>query len=305
MESELDRWVAAGGNATHLDLYRLVGEVEPFSDGDSRALASIHPDRPSIGAIGDWVGDVAMLEAAEAWLRDRGCTVARGPMEMCRWFNYRANLGPFDELPFAFEPTHDATRWLDAGYEICARYVSLLAHHGPQIQAGRDRAAGLSARGWSISPLAETREEVSADAFRDVLGLVHELFAGGFADTEGYVPVSPAALLGFYGPHRDKIDLRLTLVARDPEGVPAAFLLAIPDDTQPERGWFQILTLAVLPAYRRVGIGSWLVAAAHQAGQRAGYSAGIHCFLHTPRGDDSVHFLGRIFRRYALLEKEL
>jgi len=305
MESDRERWVAAGGNIHHLELYERVGAVAPFSYGDGRALATIHPARPTLGAIGDWVGDVAHLHAAEAWLADQGCTVARGPMEMCRWFNYRANLGPFEALPFAFEPTHSADRWLDAGYRAHATYVSLLADHGPQIRAGTDRAAGLAARGWTVAPLAETREEVSADAFRDVMSLVHELFAEGFADSEGFVPVPPDVLLGFYGPHRDRIDLRLTLLARDPDGQPAAFLLAIPDDTQPERGWFQILTLAVLPQHRNAGIGSWLVAAAHQAGRRAGYSAGIHCFVHTPRGDDSVHFLGKIFRRYALLEKEL
>ena len=115
MEPNRERWVAAGGDAEHLDLYQLVGEVAAFSDGDGRALASIHPARPTIGAIGDWVGDVALLRAAEDWLRDRGCLLARGPMEMCRWFNYRATLGPYEELPFAFEPTHAADRWVEVG----------------------------------------------------------------------------------------------------------------------------------------------------------------------------------------------
>jgi len=305
MEPNRELWVAAGGNAEHLGLYEMVGLVAPFSDGDSRALATVHPARPAMGAIGDWVGETALLTAAEDWLRAQGCTSVRGPMEMCRWFNYRANLGPFDELPFAFEPTHRADRWLEAGYEICSRYVSLFAEHGPQIRAGMDRAAGLAVRGWTIEPLASDREEVSTAAFGDMMGLVHELFTEGFEDVEGYVPVPGPALFGFYAPHRDKIDLRLTLLARNPDGDPAAFLLAIPDDTQPERGWFQVLTLAVLPRYRHNGIGTWLVAAAHQAGRRAGYSAGIHCMVHTPRGDDSVHFSGKIFRRYALLHKEL
>ncbi len=305
MESNRELWIEAGGNATHLDLYRLVGEVAPFSDGDGRALATIHPELPEVGAIGDWVGDAALLTAAEDWLREQGCKVARGPMEMCRWFNYRANLGPFDELPFSFEPTHRADRWFEAGYQVHAKYVSLFAEHGPQIKLGRDRAAGLAARGWTIEPLANDREEVSEATFRDTMGMVHELFTNGFAGMEGYVSAPPAAIFGFYAPHRDKIDLRLTLLARDPDGEPAAFLLAIPDHLRPERRWFQVLTLAVLPKHRHVGIGSWLVAAAHQAGRRAGYSAGIHCFVHTPRDDDSVHFSGRVFRRYALLEKEL
>jgi GNAT superfamily N-acetyltransferase len=298
-------WVEAGGNAEHLDIYDLIGVVAPFSDGDGRALATIHPGLPKLGAIGDWVGDTALLTAAEDWLRTLGCTSVRGPMEMCRWFNYRANLGPFDELPFTFEPTHKADRWLGAGYEVASTYVSLVAEHDPQIRAGMDRAAGLAARGWTIQSIANHRDEVSETAFGDMLELVHEIFTDGFADVEGYVPVPGEAIFRFYAPHRDKIDLRLTLLAKDPTGKPAAFLLAIPDDSQPDRGWFQVLTLAVLPEFRHVGIGTWLVAAAHQAGRRAGYSAGIHCFVHTPRGDESVHFHGRIFRRYALLHKEL
>ncbi len=287
-----------------LALFRTFGEAAGFTDGDGRAFATIHPARPEVGAIGDWVGTPEVLRAAEVWLAERGCTVARGPMEMCRWFGYRATLGPTDEPPFAFEPTTPAGRWVDAGYAELQRFASIVADRDALIGAGVDRAAGLAARGYTVSPLPTgTDGMIAPGTFKEGLETVHRLFSEAFEQVEGYVPIPAHALFAYYSRFHSHLDPRLTLLARDPSGDPVGIVLAVPDHAQPERGWYLVLTQAVRPDHRRLGVGTWLIAAVHQRARRAGYRSGVHCFMR----DEGQGRLsrGQVFRRYALLEKSL
>jgi GNAT superfamily N-acetyltransferase len=307
--SMLDReaWIRAGGDASRLDLYASVGRVAPFADGDDRCLATIHPYLPDVGAIGDWVGGPGVRLAAEAWLKARGCAVARGPMEMCTWFEHRVNLGPFEEAPFALEPTVDADPWVRAGYGVVANYVSSIAEHDQQVQPVLDRAAALSASGWTLTHLANGPDgRVSEADLSEAIQLFHRIGAQSFTEDFGYAPIPGEALQQVYAPLRRHIDPRLLTIAWSPEREPVGFLLALPDFVAPERKWFVIRSLAVLPRFRQAGVGSWLVAASHQAARRAGYRAGVHAVMWTrSRGTDISRLGGREFRRYALLEKPL
>ena len=85
------------------------------------------------------------------------------------------------------------------------------------------------------------------------------------------------------------------------------FILAVPDTVHAERGWFVVLLLAVLPEYRQSGVGTWLVAAAHQAARRIGHTAGVHAMVRVdePTAISRLALKGEIIRRYALLEKSL
>jgi GNAT superfamily N-acetyltransferase len=262
---------------------------------------------PEVGAVGDWVGGPGVREAAESWLTKQGCRVARGPMEQCTWFTYRANLGPFDEAPFAFEPVERAERWERAGYEPVAQYVSALADHDRQIASAREQTASLSASGWQLNPIpSDAAGNISPEDFREAVSLVHQLSTAAFGEAFGYVPVPEEALQAWYAPMRSLVDPDLTLVARTPDDEPAGFLFSIPDFAQPDRGWFLVKTLAVLPEHRKLGVGSWLVAAVHRIARRKGYGAGVHCLMWTgSRSTDISRHGGEVFRQYALLEKDL
>lgn len=306
MHVDRDAWIAAGGDAFRHDLYAALGAVACFAQGSHRALATIHPDLPEIGCVGDWTGDRELLREAEAWLRDRGARVAHGPKELCSWFNARASLGPFEEPPFSWEPTTPAQPWLDAGYTPLTRYVSVLADHHPSMLAGTRAATSLSGRGWTLQALpADGDGHVPEALFHEALGVAHQLFAAGFGGSDGYARVPLEALRAYYGRYRTELDPRLTLLAFDPKGAPAGVILAIPDRATPARKWFCVMTLAVLPQHRQQGVGSWLVAACHKAARDAGYRAGVHALIQVERGQEHPWYQGRILRRYALLHKPL
>lgn len=298
-------WVAAGGDAGRLEALSLAGRVAAFTDGDSRCVAAVHPDRPGTGTIGDWAGGEEVLREAEAWLASVGCRAAEGPALLAPWFPSRANVGPFDHAPMAFEPTERGARWVAAGYAPIATYASVLSPHDPHIRAAVDAAAALSSRGWRLDPI-ETgpTSHVTEEAYERAVRVFHGIASEAFADVPGYLGVPVEAVAAFYRPMRSMLDPRLSLVASDPSGRPGAFVLAVPDHAQPSRKWFELLTLGVRPQHRGLGVATWLVAAAHQAARRAGYVAGIHTTLQADEGtQDRSWFRGEGIRRYALYRR--
>lgn len=288
-------------------LYQSLGQVRLFEKGEHHCLATIHPALPEVGAVGAWTGEPSLLAAAEDWLRDQGCTLARGPMELCTWFSYRATLGPFDHAPFAMEPTEPAGPWLEAGYQVAATYASALAQHESQEQSASQRGARLISQGWTVRSLAEGPDGlVPPDDFRQAVSLIHRLSTAAFGRAYAYAPVPEAALQAWYAPWRPHVVPSLCLVAHDAQGQPAGFLFGVPDAADPARGWFLVKTLAVLPEHRALGLGSWLVAEGHRRARLRGLSAGVHCLMWEGSLSRAISkHGGSIFRRYALLERPL
>ncbi|MEZ4235460.1 MAG: GNAT family N-acetyltransferase [Myxococcota bacterium] len=299
-------WVEAGGDAARLDVLSRGGRVGVFTNGDARILAAIHPDRRDTGTVGDWVGDDSVLRAAERWLAEQGCTAAEGPALLAPWFPSRVNLGPYEQPPLLFEPTERPERWAAAGYEAIDRYVSIVAQHDLQIKAGMDRALKLGTRGWRLVPVETAPvSAVTPEAFDRVAPIVHDLATRAYADVPGYLALPLDVVADWYRPHAAQLDPRLSLLAYDPQGAPAAFVLAVRDAAQPARKWFQILALAVAPEHRHTGVATWLVAASHQAARKAGYVAGVHAQIRVS-GDgveDTTWLSGDLVRRYALYRK--
>lgn len=306
MHPDRQAWLDAGGDGFRVDLYERAGTVAPFARDDQRILATIHPDLPEIGCLADWTGDRQLLEAAEDWLRAQGCSVAHGPKEMCAWFPTWANLGPEAHEPFSWEPVAPGQPWLDAGYEPLVKYISVVADHDAQIRAGTRYAAGLAAQGWRVGPLPVDEDgHIPEGLFHEALAVVHHLFTAGFSETNGFANVPFDVLSAYYGRYRTELDARLTLVAYDPEGTPAGAILAIPDSAVPDRNWFCVMALTVLPQHQQKGVGSWLLAACHKAALSAGYKAGVHALIKVTGDDEPTWFRGKLLRRYALLAKTL
>ncbi|MEQ1502930.1 MAG: GNAT family N-acetyltransferase [Myxococcota bacterium] len=311
MTETLTAWVEAGGDLRRFEVLARAGRVAPIvlpggSVGDGRALAGIHPDRPTVGTIGDWVGGVEVLRAAEAWLASQGCVAAEGPALLAPWFPYRATLGPYDQPPLAQEPTERGDRWIAAGYAPVARYVSIVSGHDVQIKAGVDRAAALGSRGWKLASI-ETgpSSSISVEAYDGVIRTIHDLATRAYADVPGYLAVPADVIADWYRPIVSQLDPRLALIAYDPSGRPAAYVLGAPDPAQPDRKWFQILSLGVAPEHRSSGVATWMVAAAHQAARRAGYVAGVHVLVRVDGTglEDTTWLRGDVIRRYALFRR--
>lgn len=306
MEFDRGAWAEAGGHLDDVELYGSVARVAAITEGDGRILAAVHPRDPSVGLLWDWVGGEEPLRAAEGWLRDSGCRVARGPMAVCTWFDHRANLGPFDDAPMAREPMAEGAPWSRAGYRVLREYASVVSPHHSSIRAAVSPAAALASSGWSIdTPGDGGGEPLSERAFAEYLADMSAMAERVYGDEPEFAPMPIDVLLRYFGPVRAHLDARLLVRARDPDGELAALLWAYPDTLCPERGWFVLRTLFLSRAHRDLGVGAWTVGAAHQAARKAGYTEGIRSLVPIRHSDTSGTRGARLVRRYALYERVL
>jgi GNAT superfamily N-acetyltransferase len=262
---------------------------------------SLHP----VGCIGSpqETGREALEEVrmAEAWLKEQGCSHARGPMEGSTFFAYRANLGPMDRAAFLGEPTSSPEPFTRSGYQVVAHYASALADNETQINNGREDGISLAAAGFRLVSIE------AVGGFSEALVHFHRITAASFGGAHSYSPVSWELFQALYSPLESRIDPRLVRLALSPEGEVAGYCFSIPDLLNPHLDQFIVKTLAVDPRWRRHRLGSWLVSECHLQASTAGLSAGgIHALMWTGSHSRSISSHGgHVFRRYALYEKAL
>lgn len=265
--------------------------------------AWVNPALAPAGCIGAPQGPDpdGQIAAAEAWLREQGCTRALGPLDGATWYSYRANLGPFERPPFLGEPTAGPAPWLQRGYAPLAHYASALADNQQQVASAAPRARHLEAAGWTLESL---HQAPSAAAWVD---LFWELSLQSFQGACCYSPIAREAFAALYLPVLPRLLPDLVLLCRDPSGAPVGFCLCMPDLLQPQRREFIVKSLAVLPAARQSGAGSWLVGRAHEVAERLGFTGGgIHALMWDDSRSRAISAHGgRVFRRYALYARDL
>ena len=261
--------------------------------------AFIHPDLFPYGNISD--GGDEDIAAAENWLRDAGCTHARGPLGPSTWHAYRAVVESDGRQPFLGEPTFSPDVWLSRGYTPCAHYASALAPNHDQARSAQLRSEALTRSGWRLEPLT------AHESFDDALSCFHRISTAAFTKAFAYTPMSAEAFHGMYAPIQPLIDPRMVLTAYAPSGEAAGFCFTIPDRLNPDLRAFIIKTLAVDPAHRQAGLGSWLVGSAHGVAHDLGWTeGGIHALMWTGSHSRRIsQHAGQIFRRYTLFEKKL
>ncbi|MFT5686148.1 MAG: GNAT superfamily N-acetyltransferase [Myxococcota bacterium] len=265
--------------------------------------AWVNPDLHPIGCIGapSEAEPIAAIAAAEDWLRTQGCTRALGPLDGSTWAAYRANLGPHDRPLFPGEPTADPAPWRASGYTEAHRYSSILADNDPQIAATRSRDAVLRAAGWILEDLTELGD------FEAALDVFWQMSLASFGSNAFYTPIDRATFGVLYARVRPLITPPLTLLARSPDGIPGGFCFSYPDAFSPQRREFVIKTLAVVPEFRGLGLGSWLVGETHRIGAEIGFTGGgIHALMAADNRSQRIsRDIGGLVREYALFEKAL
>jgi len=254
-----------------------------------------------IGTAPEGMDPEEHIRQAEAWLIGQGCHAAQGPMDGSTWMSYRANLGPQDRPPFLAEPTADPTPWTASGYTIIAKYASALADNLEQAESAEKRSCRLVTAGWDLVNLTDM------GGFQAVLPLFWRLSNASFAHAFAFSPIQYAQFQALYAPLESIIDPHMVTVAKSPDGEPAGFCFTIPDLLNPDRKEFIVKTICVDPKYRKEGIGSWMVGAAHSVAHARGWTAGgIHALMWSGSHSRSIsQHSGVLLREYALFHKTL
>jgi GNAT superfamily N-acetyltransferase len=265
-----------------------------------------------LGVIGHYAAardedGVRLLGAAASELARAGCGLAVGPMDGNTWRSYRLVTERGTEPPFFLEPdTPDAWRrqFEGAGFTPLATYHSSLAmapfQHDPRIPAV---AARLEATGVTL-------RDVDLGRFEAELASIHELSLASFARNFLYTPIDRAEFVAQYLPVAARVDPRLVFVAEH-DGRLIGFLFAIADWLEAARTGKPpttviLKTVAVNPTRRFAGLGSWMVAVAHERAEALGYRRAIHALMHDANKSSNIsNRYAMVMRRYALYARPL
>ena len=285
------------------------------SDGQARCslwwdvVPKIKNER--IGVIGHFeVGSLdaglVILEQAAARLRERGCTLAVGPMDGNTWRRYRVVIERGLEPAFFMEPDHPdiwPAVFESAGFFPAARYSSSLvddlSRGDPRVGRVRERMDRAGVRIRDIDPLR----------IEEDLRMIYQVSIVSFAGNYLYTAMSEEVFLEQYLPFKDKIRPEMVLIA-ERDGQAVGYLFGIPDYAEAFRGLpvrtVIAKTLAILPGRQFGGLGLLLTAMLHERAQGLGYSRVIHALEHEGKhvGNMSEYF-GKIMRRYALYSRRL
>lgn len=147
------------------------------------------------------------------------------------------------------------------------------------------------------------------DAYDSELRLSHAVSLRAFSHNFLYTPLEQEAFLEAYRQVAAQVDADFVRIA-ERAGEPCGFVFGIPDLEAAARGEQPALivkTLAVDPASRCAGLGSWLVDEPHGIAGSKGCTEAIHALQHETNTSLKItgRHQGRVFRRYALFHQPL
>ncbi len=305
---------------------RPVGRISACRD---RLHDEFHGDR--VGFFGhfeavDEKAAGAMLDAARRWLRQRGATVLRGPVDLST--NYRCGLlvegepGP-PVLLMPHNPPHYAT-WLERhGLQKAKDLLALLGTAEGLDLSRVDRIVAHLQRksGTTVQRLDLRRFDQECEVLWD---LYHRIWERNW----GFVPMSRAEFLAQARDMRKLAHPALMHIA-ERDGAPVGFAVALPDGNVGLKaangrllpfGWLRflramkqntrirVITLGVVPEARKLGVEMQLMHAVISQGIAAGFRSDEASWILEDNKDmlGPLETLGhRVYRRYRIYEKPI
>lgn len=305
---------------------RCVGRVSTCRD---RLHDEFHGDR--VGFFGHFeAADAAVARAlvdhAAAWCRERGADSLRGPVDLST--NYRCGLRVDDAggppvLMMPHNPPHYAG-WLEA--TGLAKAKDLMALWGTSADLDRKRIGRLAEHLQRRSQV-ELRN-VDMRRFDAECQILWRLYERIWERNWGFVPMPRDE---FLAQARDlkKVAHPSLLHIAEAKGEPIGFVLALPDTNVGAKacngrllpfGWWKflaalrktkvirVLTLGVVPEYRRAGIDMLLMHRVTTQGEASGFAACEASWILEDNRDmlGPLEAMGfRPYRRYRIYQKSL
>lgn len=268
-------------------------------------------DGERVGVIGHFSsnsagGTARVLELAAGTLRERGCTIAVGPMDGNTWRKYRFVTEAGTEPPFFLEITNPpewVEQWRAAGFDEIAGYSSVLnrdlSTEDPKVGGVERRLAGNGTRVRQIRP----------ERFEEELAGVFDVSVVAFRNAYLYTPIGREQFVGQYSKIKSIVDPRLVLIAEQ-GGRVVGYMFGVPDVLEATRigkaDTVILKTLAILPDRSHAGLGSYLIARCQDAAREMGMTRSIFAFMHDSNHSKNIAArYGRPMRRYGLFARKL
>lgn len=218
-----------------------------------------------------------------------------GPLNGNTWMKHRLIIESNNRPAFLMEPMEPASLnevFKEAGFEMLSRYSSSvidLTEEQPCFERVEEIVAkqGIEIR------------QIDLENFESDLTKIYELSLAAFSNNFLYTPLPKQAFMQSYISAKDRIDPEFVLLAFKEETL-IAFLFCMPDINPCA---LILKTLATSPDHRTAGLGTLLVAQAHQRAKEKGYTEAIHALQYESNSAQRIsqRFNAVQFRTYGLM----
>ncbi|MEN8145730.1 MAG: GNAT family N-acetyltransferase [Gemmatimonadota bacterium] len=271
---------------------------------------------------------VALFDSAAGWLRERGLTAMRGPVNPSTNDPAGLLVEGFDESPYimmTYNPAYYENLILGAGFEESTAMVAYIIRHNEAPAYMPRLAAKITARtGVTLRPIRMTE-------FEKELRRIRHIYNAAWEKNWGFVPMTDAELAFMAHELKPivKKDPELVIMADSAEGEPVGFSLSLKNYNvalKPARGrllplgllkvlWntrridmVRVLTLGLVPEYRGKGIDTLLYYRLFQTCVEKGLKGGEFSWVlednHAIR-KPLERLGGEIYKRYKLYDRAL
>ncbi len=177
-------------------------------------------------AVDDAGVAAALLDTAEAWLRDQGMTRSLGPFSLSIWDEPGLLVDGFDESP---------TVMLGHHLPYYARLIEAHGYRGVKDLLNYDLpiAAGFPEKFNRIVALGERNEririrKVDKSRFTEEAALILDILNDAWSDNWGFIPLTPAEV-AYVGKKLKPIVFEDLVRVAELDGEPVAFMITLPD----------------------------------------------------------------------------
>ena len=302
----MERFELDGGNP----LWRLCSH-DIIHDRDARCVALINPrlaeaDGTPYGQIGwfeatDESAARRVLDAALAWLAERGCRTALGPMHGSTWHSYRFVTESGDTPPFLLEPSNPPTypRWWQAhGFlPVAPAYLSSVQDNQAAIELLATGRRAAEERGYRV-------EHAALGDLSLVLRRVYQMSTEAFRDNPLYSDISWDEFAALYEGIERVLEPTLIHWLRGPDGEVVGFGFGLRDLTAPAPVRSIFKSMAIAPAHQGKGLASALFHEQAVQAVRLGCPVGVRALMaEGNRSFATGRKLNDVVRRYALFSR--
>ena len=280
------------------------------ADGKAQAAASLWLDTPKSpdGAPSAFIGHVAGTTPAHtaqvlSALTEEAAAAGRkrvlAPIDGSTWRSYRVVVDSTGRPPFFLEPQTPEgweAHFTAAGFSRGEMYASLELDDlkpfaGPDQYGAELAAAGIKVRDFDMQ------------RFDDDLIHLHALSLSAFAANPYYAPLPFEEFAPMYRPAVFLYEPGLALIA-ERAGEALGFIFAYRDG--PEKSCTVLKTIAVSPNVRETGLASHLTRAVLRRAGELGCKSAVFALMHERNKSFAwAARHGRVFRRYALMARDL
>jgi GNAT superfamily N-acetyltransferase len=208
-----------------------VGRISAHID---RLFADMPPEQGGGPGTGHWglfeaadeEAAAALIAAAEAWLRERGCTRAMGPFSLSVWDEPGLLVAGHDHPPTVMMGHNKAVYqgWIEArGYVG----VKDLYTYDLDVRGGFPQLVQRIVASGERNPRIRIRK-VDKSRFAEEAALVLGILNDAWSDNWGFVPLTPAEI-AYAGKKLKPIVYEELIRIAEVEGESVAFMMTLPD----------------------------------------------------------------------------